>query len=352
MRATQRLLRNSSGSSAHDGMPTTRYRQAKLQYLVIVASTVIFMGIVGFEWNSSAENHRQLQSQSSESLVVTDPPRDCSISRPEPRTMLPTIIASYPGSGAKMTWKLTRAITGVMTGDDFNHNGLVSKGQVVGIKTHYPSECCCDPDSFAPLLNVDQSVLLLRNPMNALPSYHNFFYEMEQKLKNHSTRAPVEVWIEWRDQQFEEHLATWLHVVKFWMEHHTYEHRLIITYENMIHDETGPTELFRLAKFVMRGDELASPEEDVPCVWDYIVNSRADEATRKGSKRSGGPMERPYSTDQLNRMIDELKALKNLYPAQLGQILEGYMRTLYRSQESMSTTFETVSESSIATTVE
>jgi len=214
------------------------------------------------------------------------------------------------------------------------------------------SECCCDPNSFAPFLNVDQSVFLLRNPMNALPSYHNFFHEMENKLENHSTRAPVEVWIEWRDEHFEEHLATWLHVVKFWMEHHTYEHRIIITYENLVQRETGPTELYRLGKFVMRGDELANPEEDVPCVWDYIVNARADEGTRKSSKRSGGPMERPYSADQLKRMIDELKALKELYPGQLGQILDGYMRTLYRSQELIPDTLETVSEPIHASNVE
>jgi len=318
-----------------------------MKYIPIIVGTVIFMGIYGV--NTNKENHRQLQSSSSystsnDSPVVIAPPRDCSITRPEPKTMSPTIIASYPGSGAKMTWKLTRAITGIMTGDDYNHNGLVSKGQVVGIKTHYPSECCCDPDSFAPLLHVDQSVLLLRNPMNALPSYHNFYHEMKNKLANHSTRAPVEVWIAWRDEKFEEHLATWLHVVKFWMKHHTKEHRIIITYESLIQRETGPTELLRLGKFVMRGEELASPEEDVPCVWDYTVNTRADEGTRISSKRSGGPKERPYSANQLKRMIDELKALKELYPSQLGQILDGYLRTLYRSQESTSATLETVSE--------
>jgi len=324
-------------------MPTARFRRPTRQYVIILASTVIFMGIVGLRWNPNPENHRQLQSTiPDQSPVAIDPPRDCSISHPQPRTMLPTIIASYPGSGAKMTWKLTRAITGIMTGDDFNHNGLVSQGQVVAVKTHHPAECCSDPDLFTPLSHVDQSVLLLRHPMNALPSYHNFFYEIEYKLENHSTRAPVDAWIEWRDQFFEEHLATWIHVVKFWMEHHTDEHRLVITYENLVQEKTGPSELYRLGRFVMRGNDLAGPEEDVPCVWDYTVNTRADEGTRKSSKRSDGPSERPYSDDQLKRMIDELKALKDLYPDQLGEITQGYLRTLYRSQKVIRSTLETI----------
>ena len=128
------------------------------------------------------------------------------------------------------------------------------------------------------------------------------------------------------------------------MKHHTYEHRLIITYENLVQSETGPNELYRLGRFVMRGDDLAGPEEDIVCVWDYIVNTRADEGTRKASKRSGVPMVRPYSALQLARMVYELKSLKDSYPGQLGPIIEGYLRTLYRSQEPIPNTLDTLHE--------
>jgi len=339
-------------STEYDSMPQTRRRRLTIQYYAVLGSIVIIIAIIGLQTDSTME-HRQLQSsipvykstldltsdQSNvEGPAVVGPPRDCSIPRPEPKEMMATIIASYPGSGAKLTWKLIRAVTGIMTGDDYNNNGLVSLGQVVSLKTHYPAECCSDPVRFEPFLNkdnFDQSVLLLRHPINALPSYHNFFYEQEQNLKNHSTRAPVDVWIEWRDQHFEEHLATWTNGVKFWMKHHEYEHRLVITYENIINAETGPNELYKLGRFVMRGGDLAGPEEDIVCVWDYIVNQRTDEATRRSSKRSDGPTERPYTTDQLNRIIDELKMLKDLYPGQLGPIVDEYLRTVYRNQESI-----------------
>ena len=190
MAATSRLPRNYNGNSGYEATatPPARSRRSTAEYLTLLAATAILIGLAGMQRSPILENHRQLDSSIPDpSPIVIEPPRDCSIPRPEPRMMSPTIIASYPGSGAKMTWKLTRAVTGIMTGDDFNHNGLVSLGQVVGIKTHYPSECCSDPVSFKPLLNVDQSVLLLRHPMNALPSYHNFVYEQEHKLENHST---------------------------------------------------------------------------------------------------------------------------------------------------------------------
>ena len=48
----------------------------------------------------------------------------------------PTFTASYPGSGAKMTWNLIEAMTGLVTGDDFQLNGHEN---MVSIKTHYPS---------------------------------------------------------------------------------------------------------------------------------------------------------------------------------------------------------------------
>jgi len=333
-----RLSRNNN-INGYDTL--TKHHRTIVRLISFLVILLTLHGIIAGRSNLSQERqHRQLESSLAppeNNNVVVEPPRDCSISRPEPRSMKPTMIASYPGSGAKLTWKLTRAVTGVMTGDDFNHNGLVGKGQVVGIKTHYPSECCSNIDAFTPLLLVDQSVLLLRHPMKAIPSYHNFMYERENGLKNHSTRAPLETWIEWRDANFDEQLTAWISLVKFWMGHHSNEQRLITTYEKLIEKETGPKEIYRLGHFVMRGDGLASPEEDIVCLWDYIVNTRADENTRRSSKRQGDPSLRPYTEEQLNTMLNELKTLKNLYPGEFTSVIEEYLSTIYRSQESMKT---------------
>jgi len=334
MVVAQRLPMNTHDSFGYDAMPTVRSWRSALPHRTILASVVIFSVIIVLHLNSNLKDNEQLQSLiPHQSPIVIDPPRDCSIPPPKPRNMPPTIVASYPGSGARMTWKLIRAVTGIMTGNDNNQNGLTNKGQVVTIKTHYPSECCSNSVTFTPLLDIDQSVILLRNPMNALPSYHNRVYEKDQELENHSTRAPIEAWIKWRDQNFEEELAAWSQMIRFWMEHHTNEHRRIITYEKLVEVKSGPRELHQLSRFVMRGKELSVPKEDIPCVWDYMVNIRADEGTSKSSKRLSGPIERSYTADQLRQMIVELKVLQNLYPRQLGEILERYLRTLYESQE-------------------
>ena len=56
---------------------------------------------------------------------------------PPPQPIAPTFAASYPGSGAKMSWNLITGLTGVQTGDDWLLNG-VEWNQAVTVKTHYP----------------------------------------------------------------------------------------------------------------------------------------------------------------------------------------------------------------------
>ena len=56
---------------------------------------------------------------------------------PPPQPIAPTFAASYPGSGAKMSWNLITGLTGVQTGDDWLLNGI-EWSQAVTVKTHYP----------------------------------------------------------------------------------------------------------------------------------------------------------------------------------------------------------------------
>lgn len=250
-----------------------------------------------------------------------------SIKKPEPQAMEPTMVTSYPGSGSKLTWKLIRALTGVMTGDDVDHNGLVSKGEVITVKTHYP---VVGEELFPSFENVPRSVILLRSPIYAIPSYFNFQYEQENNLVNHSTRAPINKWVKYRDDHFEEQLQLWIDHVKFWMEHHQYEHRLIITYEDIIGPETGPDTALRLGDFLVGSSQLAHPIEDISCVWDMVLNERIYKGTRMPSKRQGGPTIFPYKKIQKQKVYDELNALRELYPGQLGPILDRYLSDISR----------------------
>ena len=101
---------------------------------------------------------------------------------------------AYPGSGAKMTWQLIEAMTGIVTGDDFNLNGHKN---IVSIKTYYPS------NEGRPMEGADdilRAILLIRNPLHSIPSYFNFLYEYQNNLPGHSTKAPLEEWVKVRSQ--------------------------------------------------------------------------------------------------------------------------------------------------------
>lgn len=60
---------------------------------------------------------------------------DCFVARAvqSDHPVTPTFSASFPGSGARVFWQLTEALTGLKTGDDFTANG---DSDYVSIKTH------------------------------------------------------------------------------------------------------------------------------------------------------------------------------------------------------------------------
>lgn len=121
--------------------------------------------------------------------------------QPPPGTEI-TYAASYPGCGARMTWNLVEALTGFVTGDDWNNNGLGSN--VVTVKTHYPQ-------SNGILVDFDDQIqrvfIVIRNPMKSIPSFFNHIYEMRNHLPVHSERAPLEEWIKWRNAYVDTEIA-------------------------------------------------------------------------------------------------------------------------------------------------
>ena len=79
--------------------------------------------------NSSGRGRRRLS--------VALPNGDCEITAALPaRGVEKSYAASYPGCGARMTWSLIEALTGMWTGDDWDSNGRGRR--VISVKTHYP----------------------------------------------------------------------------------------------------------------------------------------------------------------------------------------------------------------------
>ena len=82
--------------------------------------------------------------------------------------------ASFPGSGSRMTWSLVEALTGIKTNDDFDSHERGYEN-VVAVKTHYPVK-----DAYNRFKDLDKTfsraIVILRNPINAIPSYFNLQY--------------------------------------------------------------------------------------------------------------------------------------------------------------------------------
>mmetsp|Transcript_767 Transcript_767/g.1367 ORF Transcript_767/g.1367 Transcript_767/m.1367 type:complete len:562 (+) Transcript_767:229-1914(+) len=186
-----------------------------------------------------------------------------------PVPITPIYTASYPGGGAKLTSKIIEALTGIITGDDYNSNEETNN--VVSIRTYYPHFIASKVDLTSEFI---RSILVVRNPLNAVPSLHNFVYESENKLPEHFIRAPSDAWLEWRDKNFATEISSWAIHIRSWMyRSENKSDRLVISFERLADENLGPLEVTRLAEFLCREDGVSTRQpEDMPCIWWKVVN--------------------------------------------------------------------------------
>ena len=177
------------------------------------------MALVGQQLLSSTtskiEVERSFNSMDFERLVsIALPNGGCEFTWPElsKAQIEQTFAASFPGSGARLTRNLIEGITGIVSASDKNFQKYNKRE--VAIKTHYPHRAGRDIDGAQ---DVSRGLLLLRNPKFAIPSFHNFKFEIQNDLPNHSMRAPVNDWLKWRtDGQFDRQLSHWEDFVVYW----------------------------------------------------------------------------------------------------------------------------------------
>jgi len=237
---------------------------------VVALSCTIFAVLNEISWEP-IHTVRILTVDTVDAVDAVDAVDDsCALEPPRepPLGTIPIIAASYPGSGAKMTWNLIEGLTGFWTGDEWFLNGRTSEN-VVSIKTHYPhSEGRLIPHD----VKIQGALLLVRHPMDAIPSYHNYLYEVQNKFPPHSLRAPVDEWTTWRDLHFEDELMKWKQSIIYWMDAIPSEHRLVMFYEKIVDEETGPLEALKLSEFLDRSHNVnAVGEKRARCVWQAIV---------------------------------------------------------------------------------
>jgi len=193
--------------------------------------------------------------------------------------IIPIFAASYPGSGAQMAHYLYEALTGLEAGDEWLHRG--DTYDHVTIKTHFPART----HEIEGHRLMQRVILLLRNPLHSIPSYHNYIYEKDHHLPDHSVQAPVEAWLEWRDEHFDEEIQSWKNHLLHWMSEFEKKNRLVVSYERLVSEKMGPVESTRIANFLGRtkGVEVVPPSH-VPCVWDKVVNYKRVEVDEEGNE--------------------------------------------------------------------
>ena len=356
----------------------------------------------------SLRMRRQLASPSSSSVtsVSSAPPPSSSLSATttttvdmcplphavQPKTPIqsPVPIASYPGSGAKMTWMLVETLTGLVTADEHRLNGN-PWNRAVSVKTHWPH-----PHGAARIGHVvDQNlsagematgvlvttstsdvedtdgvsfpraVLLLRHPLSAIPSLHNYLYEAKTQTRGHTVRAPLDRWRTWLERNFDKELAAWEHHLVYWMDHYGggAGERLVVTFEGLTDAVEGPRGSVALMDFLSLGVDdkegvgwTPRTDEEVACIWRKMVQykkggSGSDEngmasannvppgndrilfnPNQPISHRSGSDY-RPYTQDQLGRMADMFRRLQGRFGGdeQVAPILEAYLQRVLAS---------------------
>ncbi|KAL7463427.1 hypothetical protein ACHAXS_003794 [Conticribra weissflogii] len=221
---------------------------------------------------NTPRGHHLESSSSHRRLSVALPDGGCQITWPEkpaPGTAV-TYAASYPGCGARMTWNLVEALTGLWTGDDWNNNG---RGRdVVTVKTHYPQSNGILVDFND---EIKRAFVVVRNPLKSIPSFFNHIYEMRNHLPVHSQRAPVDEWVKWRDHYLDIEIDEYKKFMFYWMDRYTPENRLVITYEGLTDDLIGGEVTKSLARFLGQAEGVNPiAEESVPCVWGVVVKNK------------------------------------------------------------------------------
>ncbi len=211
---------------------------------------------------------------------------------------LMSYLATYPGSGSELCLELIEGLTGFKTGHAYpflNNNSQSQK--VVVLKTHYPNKIIRGGHPDHNPVRVSRAIYLLRNPMHALPSFFNFISEQKSQQRRHTQQAPLEEWIDWRDDMFSSKLYLWRFHMDFWLSQHhllpdasfvlsendtlhkkrVNKTMIMVRYEHLIDPTKGPLLLEQMSMFLQRNENVTSAVPPQTChvcgsiLWYNVV---------------------------------------------------------------------------------
>mmetsp|Transcript_36105 Transcript_36105/g.84337 ORF Transcript_36105/g.84337 Transcript_36105/m.84337 type:complete len:357 (-) Transcript_36105:222-1292(-) len=227
----------------------------------------------------------------------------CEIVTPVFANRTSTALASYPGSGNTMTRVLIEALTGVWTGSTHGNPLMLGKQSrsvgnpaddrltenVVVVKTHQPGKV-----GYLRWKGATRVILIVRNPLDAIPSSCNAKWEIGSATVMHTEQMPEKYWIVTRDRRFEFELKMWRTMIDFWTKRFDDpDNSMIVIYEDLINVETGPAIAAEMMTFLGHG---IIPLESVPCIWQKVVRGSAEKVHRT----------RRYKPSFLRKQLDQI----------------------------------------------
>jgi hypothetical protein len=135
-------------------------KRIKLGSLLAIGSYLLFAVVTNYNAKNLNSHRRELTID-----------QDCTIhsNKELDPDDVPIFTASFPGSGARMTWQLVSGLTGKPIGDEWDSNGLGKN--VITVRTHWPHP------SHGRRVEWDHEIqrafILIRNPIHAIPAFHN-----------------------------------------------------------------------------------------------------------------------------------------------------------------------------------
>jgi hypothetical protein len=213
----------------------------------------------------------------------------------------PLWIPGYPGSGSGMLRELIQGMTGLVADEVWSATQCFANNTVT-CKTHWPLQRKMPPRRFVHVMD-SRVLLLFRHPLQALPSYLNWYWEWKNNLTDHSVQAPKEAWIAWRDKNFERQIVVWRRFFTKWRTEQPYNISDYFSYEQLVDPIHGPRLALRLAWWLQEAHHQTAPLKDVPCLWFQIVKQ---ERAKKRSQHIYVPQ---FTSKQLQRMTQILNRL-------------------------------------------
>lgn len=222
-------------------------------------------------------------------------------------------------SGAEMFRSLVEAMTGLKS-DEINDH--YCRDRPPTCKTHWPAF-----DRYAHVAERSNefhthSILLVRSPRRALPSWFNWKWEQKHHLASHTVVAPKADWVDWRNRVFVRQLNKWKSMFVQWRESVPSKVALYVPYEELVVPETGPAWLEKIHALLQESGTPLIPVDDLPCIWHRIVKGKLSSKT----KRKDGGYTPSFSHEQKELFLDRIDTLSQLFSneSQVTRILQIY----------------------------